>query len=339
MNHTTEGKQNINISDIAAALGVSKTTVSRAISGKGRIGAETRAKVMDYIEEHNYRPNVLARGLASSKTYNIALMLPAEFSRFEQPFSRESLSGVYKTAVKCDYDVVIAIAQPNNIDPIRRIVENGKVDGFILFQATENDAVIPYLQEQGVPFVLMGSCDDSRVIQVDNRQMAACQELTTILLLQGIKKIALLGGNMLNQVNKSRYEGFCKACDNLGCKRDKNLIFTGLENDILIARAAADVIANGAECIVCMDDIVCAEVLKYIEKTEHCIPEDIKVASFYDNQALREYLVSITALHFDAEELGSVACRQLLDLLDGRAVEHKIELGYQVVLRESTKLT
>lgn len=339
MNHITEGRQNINIGDIAAALGVSKTTVSRAISGKGRIGAETRARVMEYIEEHNYRPNVLARGLASNKTYNIALVLPTEFSKFEQPFSRESLSGVYKTAVKCDYDVVIAIAQQNNLDPIRRIVENGKVDGFILFQATENDAVIPYLKEHGIPFVLMGSCDDPEVIQVDNTQRAACQELTKILLLQGIKKIALLGGNMLNQVNKNRYEGFLEACDQLGCRRDKNLMFTGLENDILIARATADAIGKGAECIVCMDDIICAEALKYIEKTEVCIPEDVKVASFYDNQTLREYLVSITALHFDAEELGSVACRQLLDLLDGREVEKKTELGYQVVLRESTKLT
>ena len=87
-----------------------------------------------------------------------------------------------------------------------------------------------------------------------------------------------------------------------------------------------------------MDDMICGEVLKYIEKTELCIPEDIKVASFYDSQMLREYQVSVTALHFDADELGSVACRQLLDTLDGREVQDKIELGYQLVLRESTKM-
>lgn len=338
MNNITEGRQNINIGDIAAALGVSKTTVSRAISGKGRISAQTRAKVKDYIEEHNYRPNVMARGLANSKTYNIALLLPAEFSRFEQPFSRESLSGVYKTAVKCDYDVVITISQPNDLAPIRRIVENKKVDGCVLFQATENDAVISYLKENGVPFVLMGSCDDPDIVQVDNKQREACQELATILLLQGVRKIAILGGSMLNRVNKNRYEGFMDACESLGRKLDKSQIFTGLDNDILITRAAADAIGMGAECLVCMDDIVCTEVLKYIEKTEYCIPEDIRVASFYDSQILREYWVSITAIHFDAEELGSVACRLLLEMLDNRVVEGKTELGYQVVLRESTKI-
>ena len=338
MNYMTEGKQSINISDIAAALGVSKTTVSRAISGKGRISAETTARVKNYIEEHNYRPNVMARGLANSKTYNIALLLPVEFSKFEQPFSRESLSGVYKTAVKCDYDVIITIAQPNDLDPVRRLIENKKVDGCILFQATENDVVISYLKENRVPFVLMGSCDDPDIIQVDNTQKEACQELSTILLLQGIRKIAVLGGSMLNQVNKNRYEGFMKACDNLNCRLENNRIYTGLDNDILITRAASDAIGMGAECLLCMDDVICTEVLRYIDRTEYCIPEDIKIASFYDSQILREYPISITSLHFDAEELGSVACRVLLDMLDDRAVENKTELGYQVVLRESTKI-
>ena len=338
MNYTTESRQNINIGDIAVALGVSKTTVSRAISGKGRISAQTRARVKDYIEEHNYRPNVMARGLANNKTYNIALLLPSEFSRFEQPFSRESMSGVYKTAVKCDYDVVITIMQPNDLAPIRRIVENKKVDGCVLFQATENDAVISYLKDNKVPFVLMGSCEDSEIIQVDNTQKEACQELATILLLQGVRKIAILGGNMLNQVNKNRYDGFMKACENLNCKLDNSQIFTGLENDILIARATADAIGMGAECLICMDDVICNEVLRYIEKTEYCIPEDVRVASFYDNQMLREYWVPVTAIHFDAEELGSVACRLLLDVLDDRIVERRTELGYQVVLRESTKI-
>jgi len=338
MNQVSEAKQTINIGDIATALGVSKTTVSRAISGKGRIGAETRARVLSYIEEHNYRPNVLAKGLANNKTYNIALVLPVEFSKFEQPFTRESLSGVYNTAVKCDYDVIIAIAQPNDVAPVRRIVENRKVDGFILFQTTEDDMIIPYLKSSKIPFVLMGTAKDKDVIQIDNAQKAACQELTTILLMQGMKHVALLGGNMLNEVNKSRYSGFQTACNNQGYRPDNNLTFLGMSNDILIARAAADAIGRGAECLICMDDVICGEVLKYIDKTEKCIPEDIKVASFYDSQLLREYPASVTALHFDAEELGATACRQLLDILDGRPVEDRIELGYQVVLRESTKV-
>ena len=73
-------EKNLTINDIAEELGVSKTTVSRAISGKGRIGAETRKKVLAYIEEHNYRPNVIAKGLAQNKTYNLGLALPGDYN-------------------------------------------------------------------------------------------------------------------------------------------------------------------------------------------------------------------------------------------------------------------
>lgn len=68
----------ITIDDVAKALGISKTTVSRAISGKGRVGNSTRAKVMEFIEKHNYRPNVMARALAQQRTFNIGVVWPCD---------------------------------------------------------------------------------------------------------------------------------------------------------------------------------------------------------------------------------------------------------------------
>lgn len=81
----------ITISDVAEALGVSKTTVSRAISGKGRIGEATRQKVLAYIEEHDYKPNVIARGLAQSKTFNLCVVMPEDYVLVDLPFFRKSL--------------------------------------------------------------------------------------------------------------------------------------------------------------------------------------------------------------------------------------------------------
>lgn len=71
-----ERKQNLTIDDIARDLGVSKTTVSRAISGKGRISPATRSRIQEYIQKCNYRPNAAAKSLAESRTYNMALVLP-----------------------------------------------------------------------------------------------------------------------------------------------------------------------------------------------------------------------------------------------------------------------
>lgn len=75
----------IDITQIAQALGVSKTTVSRAISGNGRISAATRQRVLDY-EEHNYTPSMMARGLVKRCSYNISLVISTQFSDFELPF-------------------------------------------------------------------------------------------------------------------------------------------------------------------------------------------------------------------------------------------------------------
>ena len=89
-----EIKHNLTIDDIARDLGVSKTTVSRAISGKGRISEATRARVQEYIQKHNYRPNAAAKGLAESRTYNIALVLPKAFIKLNLPHGRQCMSAI-----------------------------------------------------------------------------------------------------------------------------------------------------------------------------------------------------------------------------------------------------
>ena len=91
------GQGKMTIADVAEALNISKTTVSRAISGKGRIGAETRRKVMEYIEKHNYKPSVIAKGLAQSKSYNIGWVMPSDYSVVDLPFFQKCLMAVSYT--------------------------------------------------------------------------------------------------------------------------------------------------------------------------------------------------------------------------------------------------
>lgn len=79
--HFQKEQNKITIDDVAGALGVSKTTVSRAISGKGRISEGTRQRVLEYIKKYHYRPNVVAKGLANSKTYNIGWVIPGGVRR------------------------------------------------------------------------------------------------------------------------------------------------------------------------------------------------------------------------------------------------------------------
>ena len=125
-------KQNLTIDDIARNLGVSKTTVSRAISGKGRISEATRTKVLEYIQACNYRPSAAAKGLAESRTYNVALVLTRSFIKLDQPFARLGMSAVCEEAVLHDYNVLICLSTDDHPDFLTRTLDNRKVDGVIL---------------------------------------------------------------------------------------------------------------------------------------------------------------------------------------------------------------
>lgn len=139
-------EKNITIADVAEALGVSKTTVSRAISGKGRIGRETRERVLAYIEEHDYKPNVIAKGLAQSKTYNICVVMPGEYDVVDLTFFQECLFGIQEIAGSMEYDILLSICRKNDISSLERIIANHKVDGVILMRTFVEDEQIDFLQ-------------------------------------------------------------------------------------------------------------------------------------------------------------------------------------------------
>lgn len=329
--------KNLTINDIAEELGVSKTTVSRAISGKGRIGAETRKKVLDYIKEHNYRPNVIAKGLAQNKTFNLGLVLPGDYNIVELPFFQNCMIGICKLASAADYDVLISMVTAHNITQLERAVTNHKIDGVILTRTLKEDAPMKYLIENGIPFVAIGSTDDDTVIQIDNDHRSACKELTGRLLEQGVKKIALIGGDEGYIVTANRLQGFEDAFLCMEQWQGSREIFLNVGDGRQVDRIVEKLLEERTECIVTMDDFLCSCVLNSLQQKGVSVPEDIQVCSFYDSTFLANHMPSVTSIRFDVEELGRKACEVFLKVLEGEAVEKKTLLGYEIRMRKSTK--
>lgn len=332
-----EEKKNITIADVAEALGVSKTTVSRAISGKGRIGQETRDRVLKYIEEHDYKPNVIAKGLAQSKTYNLCVVMPGNYDVVDLTFFQECLFGIQEIAGIMEYDILLSICKNNDISSLERIISNRKVDGVILMRTFVEDRQIEYLQAKKVPFVTIGSSNYKDVIQIDHNHKSACKELTSIILMKGMKRIALIGGDENHVVTQSRLRGFREAYEKMGETIDPTMLFLNLDNNVVIDKIVEEVLERKVECILCMDDAVCSRVLKKLREKHVNVPKDIRVASFYNSSVLENNVPSITSLSFDAKELGMVACKTVLDVIEGVEVENRTLLPYEVVLKESTK--
>lgn len=333
-------KMNLTIDDIARDLGVSKTTVSRAISGKGRISAATRERVQAYIQECNYRPSAAAKSLAESRTYNLALVLPRSFIQLDLPYIRKSLNAICEEAFLRDYNILLCLSIDDNPDVLLRTLDNRKVDGVILARTVENDILVDILNQRGIPFSTMGSLPSqsrgSAVVEADHNQIGGCCDFTKAFLQNHRGSVALLGNDMHYIVNQSRLTGFNKAVLELNIPADHIALKIGLHNEAACASAVDELLAQGIHRFLAMDDDICLWTLSALNARGVSIPDQVQIGSLCDSDLLAMSQPPVSALQFDAAELGRVACRELLRCLLDEEYEEKPVLDYQIIMREST---
>ena len=333
------GRDKLTIADIADALGVSKTTVSRAISGKGRISKETIDRVHEYVEKYNYKPyGIDSKTFKSQKTHNIAVTWSGDYELIEMPYFQNVLKGIIEVMSDEGYDVMISLIVNDHIENLRRIVDEGKIDGVILTMTLVNDMPSRFLKSSGITFVCIGSSDDDEVTQIDNDHFEACRELTSALIHQGHKRIALIGGSSNHIITKTRYGGFVKAFHDSKVTLDTSIIFLDVNTDKRISDILSYLLTVEIDCLICMDDTYALRVID-ICKNEHIrIAEDLRLASFYNSTLLSGSVPAITSLDFNDRNLGAVAARTLLQKINSEEVHNRMLKTYEVMLRESTRM-
>ena len=324
------------IAEIADALGVSKTTVSRALSGKGRVSEETRAKVFSYAGLTS-TDTTAPRTVPQGPTHNLSLVIPKHFVRLDLPFLRKCMGGICTMAAQRGYDLLLCYVSETDTVQLERQLDRHKVDGVILSRTISNDPSVDLLKQYGVPFVAIGRIDDPDIPQADNDQTGAACEMTRLLLQLGTRRIAYLGGSGTYTVNADRLRGFLRGLAEFGITADQSLIRTGLESDEQRTDALEAVLERHPDCLLCCDDRLAFDVVRELRARHIHIPQDLRVASLYDSELLVGVTPSISAVQFDAERIGSTACRMLLDTLAGKDVAKRQLRGYQVILREATK--
>ena len=333
----TEKGESYTIDDMARELGVSKTTVSRAISGKGRISEETRKRVFALMEEHNYRPSAVAKSLAKNKTYNLALVLPEDCNADEMPFFQHCLTGACAVASQHDYDILITTVSALNLRQLERILANRKVDGVIVSRTVTGSKMVELLREKGVPFVLIGTSQEPDVLWVDHNSEKASYELTSLLITMGLRNPCLFAGDLTFQVNQSRLRGFRQACSRFGIDPDEGRVYEHTEEPFFLQNALESCLNRGTDCIFCMDDLICHRTMTRLQERGVSVPEQVCLASYYDSSFLQHSSPPVTSLQFDPKQLGMEACQILLNLLKGKPVESRMFPEYNIALRASTK--
>lgn len=340
-NRLRNGKSgaNVNINDIAKELGVSKTTVSRAISGKGRIGTETREKVLALIDERGYSPNLIAKSLAVSKTFNIAVAIPRDTDVREIPFFQECLYGITRAVEAREYDVVLSITTGDDISSLKRIVRNRKVDGFVLTRPLAGDKAIAFMETTSLPFVVIGSPETQSVYHVDSDHREGCRKATEHVLSRGFARHVLLGGNPDHRVNRDRLTGYLDAVKKSGGSDtgEAGQLVWGMDGQREIESVLPGIMRARPQCLICMDDVIATHALAWLYRKGYSVPDDVAIVSFHDSAAMESHHPSISALHINVQKLALLAGNTILDRIEGKNIKKVNKVPSRFIVRNSSR--
>ena len=322
---------------VARACGCSKSTVSRAISGKGRISEELKTRILQYCEKSGYRTDVAKRFLQTLRTKNLLVLLPPDQELSEIPFFFNCIMGICEGAQKAGYSILLMTGGSSEVQELRTILEQKKADGVILLRVRVHDLVIEYLQDQELPFLVIGNSQKYSVQYVDNDTERACEALTIYLLQKNLSNMALIGGNREHIVTWKRLKGFQVGHAICNKKVNQNQIYLDCNTKDVVYEVTENILRGSADCIVCMDDRICYQVLEKLHKMNVVVGRDIEVASFYDSRFLRGYSDSITTLQFDEKSLGLMVCEKLISRIEKGIYESKMFTGYRIIPKNQAK--
>lgn len=188
----------MNLRELAQNLGLSQTTVSRALNGYPEVNEATRARVVQAAEQHNYRPNTRAKGLATGRAMAIGHVIPmSKQHEMVNPVFGDFIAGAGETYSRNGYDMVLSLVEDGQEEKTYRDLRGkGAVDGLMVHGPKSLDPRIKMLAELGVPFVVHGRASaekqDYAWLDINNRR--AFQRATDFLLDLGHRRIALLNG-------------------------------------------------------------------------------------------------------------------------------------------------
>ncbi|HQZ13835.1 MAG TPA: LacI family DNA-binding transcriptional regulator [Devosia sp.] len=190
-------KRNVTIKDLAAELGLSITTISRALNGYSDVGEKTRKRVAEAAGKMGYRPNRNAQRLVTRRTHNIAWVQSDNDRKFVDPHFVEVMAGVLRGARAGNYDIVLSGDTPDRELAIYdRYVNDNSVDGFIVDLPREDDPRISYLLDMQRPFVVHGrEARSARYGWVDVDNYGNFYSLTRLLIANGHRHIAFINGD------------------------------------------------------------------------------------------------------------------------------------------------
>jgi LacI family transcriptional regulator len=207
-----ESALNMKLKELAEILGLSQTTVSRALNGYPEVREATRKRVMEVALAHNYKPDTRAKGLATGRSMAIGHVIPLSTQHeMVNPVFADFIAGAGEVYSRNGYDIMLSVvADVDEENAYRKFSSSRSIDGVIVHGPHADDPRIELLKELGIPFVVHGRAGDNedRYYWVDVNNRHSFQRGTELLLDLGHRRIALLNGIESMDFARRRREGY-----------------------------------------------------------------------------------------------------------------------------------
>ncbi|MDP9796663.1 DNA-binding LacI/PurR family transcriptional regulator [Catenuloplanes nepalensis] len=327
------------MADVARRAKVAVSTVSYALNGTRPVAKATAERIHRAMDELGYRPNALARGLASKRSRNVALIFPM-LERGLGLTEMEFVSAAAETAGELGYHLVLWSTPLGDTDLLTKLTRQGLVDGVVIMEVHLEDVRIEMLRRAGVPFCMIGRTGEN-----GDDSFADIDFESTIR--DAVAHLRALGHERIGFVNHSRASfdagygpsvraarAFEEATDGSGVSRFCDDSPTA-GREIWRELSAS---APGMTGLIVMNERASAGVLAAIAQQGARVPEDFSVLSVASSERVAEMTYPpLTTFHPPAAELGRLGVQVLIDRLEGREVPLLQQLiPCRLVLRDST---
>ncbi len=314
----------MSLNNLASSLGLSISTVSRALNGYTDVNAETRARVFAAAEAIGYKPNPVARRLATGKTGVIGLVTTViKGGELDNAFV-PLLAGMSASLGPLGYSV-IATGFPEGVDetlPFTQFVGGGFVDGLVVARTRPEDDRIKMLTQKSVPFVTYGQTQQAQAhawIDVDNVQAfyAATQRLIGF----GHTRIALLNASLTYTFSQLREDGYRRAMDEAGLAAGVQVRYG--ETAARVGFANANALLTGPSppsALLCVTDSLALGAMAACRELGKTVGQDVSVIGFGNSDAARYAYPGLTSIEQTTQGIGEKLAEFLMRRIEGGSV-------------------
>jgi LacI family transcriptional regulator len=332
----------VTLKDIAQEVGVSVTTVSRALAGYGDVSPATRRRVEAVAAALGFVPNTAARNLQRQRTDTIALVVPTSGDlRFSDPFFSEFLSGLVTATGDAGFALNITTdSQDDEHHTYLRLIRSRRADGFVLVRTRRDDPRIVLLQEAGVPFVAFGRVIGANGIHVvDEDDARGIRLMVDHLVALGHTRIGCIAEPDRFTKGYHRFEGYRQGLQAYGLPFDPALIVTTSYRQRSGREAAAQLLdlPEPPTAIIACNDLLALGAVGAVQARGLQVGRDISVTG-YDNIPLAEHAQPpLTTVDQPAHQLGSLVAQMLIHVIRGEPIaEKQVILQPAAIIRQSS---